>query len=297
MEFKKILLVGGTGYLGRHLTSFLKKSSCIDVFITGSKKSQQEGYFQIDFEQKDTFNNIQKLKFDLVIILASKLGALGIKSLNHPDLTINTLGYAVFLQYLYDNQITQKIIYTSSMTVYDSNNSIPVKEDDKIAPVNTYGLSKYLAEVITNFFCSQNNLKGVILRLPGIYGGDKNNGFIYNTIIKAKDNQLIELDTQGLVYWETIFINDLCEMIWAFLKQYQWELPSDIFNVSYGCETDFNNTAEFIVESLQKGNLNIKNEKKGYVPFYLSNDKISKLIEVKTDYFGQLKKYVNDMVL
>jgi len=297
MEFKKILLVGGTGYLGRHLTSFLKKSSCIDVFITGSKKSQQEGYFQIDFEQKDTFNNIQKLKFDLVIILASKLGALGIKSLNHPDLTINTLGYAVFLQYLYDNQITQKIIYTSSMTVYDSNNSIPVKEDDKIAPVNTYGLSKYLAEVITNFFCSQNNLKGVILRLPGIYGEDKNNGFIYNTIIKAKDNQLIELDTQGLVYWETIFINDLCEMIWAFLKQYQWELPSDIFNVSYGCETDFNNTAEFIVESLQKGNLNIKNEKKGYVPFYLSNDKISKLIEVKTDYFGQLKKYVNDMVL
>jgi len=133
--------------------------------------------------------------------------------------------------------------------------------------------------------------------LPGIYGGDKNNGFIYNTIKKAKDNQLIELDTQGLVYWETIFINDLCEMIWAFLKQYQWELPTDIFNVSYGCETDFNNTAEFIVESLQKGNLNIKNEKKGYVPFYLSNDKISKLIEVKTDYFGQLKKYVNDMVL
>ena len=183
------------------------------------------------------------------------------------------------------------------MTVYDSNNSIPVKEDDKIAPANTYGLSKYLAEVITNFFCVQNNLKGVILRLPGIYGGDKNNGFIYNTIKKAKDNQLIELDTQGLVYWETIFINDLCEMIWAFLKQYQWELPTDIFNVSYGCETDFNNTAEFIVESLQKGNLNIKNEKKGYVPFYLSNDKISKLIEVKTDYFGQLKKYVNDMVL
>jgi len=297
MEYEKILLVGGSGYLGRHLASFLKKSSCIDIFITGSKKSQQEGYFQIDFEQKETFNNIQQLKFDLVIILASKLGALGIKSLNHPDLTINTLGYAVFLQYLYDNQITQKIIYTSSMTVYDSNNSIPVKEDDKIAPANTYGLSKYLAEVITDFFCSQNNLKGVILRLPGIYGGDKNNGFIYNTIKKAKDNQLIELDTQGLVYWETIFINDLCEMIWAFLKQYQWELPTDIFNVSYGCETDFNNTAEFIVESLQKGNLNIKNEKKGYVPFYLSNDKISKLIEVKTDYFGQLKKYVNDMVL
>ena len=53
MEFKKILLVGGTGYLGRHLTSFLKKSSCIDIFITGSKKSQQEGYFQIDFEQKE----------------------------------------------------------------------------------------------------------------------------------------------------------------------------------------------------------------------------------------------------
>lgn len=297
MEYKKILLVGGSGYLGRHLTSFLKKSSCIDVFITGTKKSQQEGYFQINFEQEGTFINIQQHKFDLVIVLASKLGALGIKNLNHPDLTINTLGYASFLQYLYDNQITQKIIYTSSMTVYDSNNSIPVKEEDKIAPVNTYGLSKYLAEVITDFFCIQNKLKGVILRLPGIYGGDKNNGFIYNTIKKAKDNQLIELDTQGLIYWETIFINDLCEMIWAFLTRYQWELPIDTFNVTYGCETDFNATAEFIVASLQKGKLNFKNDKKGYVPFYLSNEKIGKLIEVNTDYFGKLNQYLNDMVL
>ena len=134
MEYKKILLVGGSGYLGRHLTSLLKKIPSSDIFITGSKKSKQKGYFQIDFEQQETYIKIQQHKFDLVIVLASKLGALGIKNLNHPDLTINTLGYASFLQYLYDNQITQKIIYTSSMTVYDSNNSIPVKEEDKIAP-------------------------------------------------------------------------------------------------------------------------------------------------------------------
>ncbi len=60
MEYKKILLVGGSGYLGRHLTSFLKKSYSIDIFITGAKKSHQEGYFQIDFEQEGTFINIQQ---------------------------------------------------------------------------------------------------------------------------------------------------------------------------------------------------------------------------------------------
>jgi len=81
------------------------------------------------------------------------------------------------------------------------------------------------------------------------------------------------------------------------LTQYKWELPIDIFNVTYGCETDFYATAEFIVASLQKGKLNFKNDKKEYITFYLSNEKISKLIEVKTDYFGKLDQYLNDKVL
>lgn len=298
MGYKKILLVGGTGYLGRHLTSLLKKSSGSDIFITGSKKMQQDDYFQIDFDKQETFINIRQLRFDLVIIFASKLGSLDTNILNHPDLTTNTMGYATFLQYLHDNQITQKILYTSSMTVYDPKNISPVREEARIGPVNTYGLSKYIAEVITEYFCVHNNFNGVILRLPGIYGGDKNNGFIYNTIKKAKDNLLIELDTKSLIYWETIYIYDLCEMICAFLKNYDWESSLEIFNVSYGCETDFNVTAEFIIECLKKGQIHFKNYKKGYVPFYLSNHKISKLIEVKTDFFGKLEKYItNDFEL
>jgi nucleoside-diphosphate-sugar epimerase len=55
---KKILLVGGTGYLGRHLLRQLEQEGS-EVFITGTRDLQQESYFQINFRKnfaKPQFN-------------------------------------------------------------------------------------------------------------------------------------------------------------------------------------------------------------------------------------------------
>ena len=181
------------------------------------------------------------------------------------------------------------------MTVYSPKNELPVIESSLIAPVNTYGLSKYLAECITSFICTNSNITGVILRLPGIYGGDKTSGFIYNTIHNLKHDKPVDISTKNLVFWETIHIDDLCFMIINFIKSYQWVQEIDVFNVCYGMETDFYGTFEFIKVNTGNKKALISEKAKGYSPFFLSNQKLKKIMQVKEDYFGKLKEFISEL--
>jgi UDP-glucose 4-epimerase len=286
----KILLVGGSGYLGRHLQRFL--SSYYTVFISGTKGNPEPNYFEINFLEPDTYRNIEHNKFDLVIILSSSLAGLGTNDLSKPDLLVNTSQLAVFLQFLSEHNVTRKIIYTSSMTVYGLECESPVQETALLKPFSVYGLSKKMAEEIIMFFSESHNIKSLILRIPGIYGGSREAGYVHNTIKKALASQPIVIDTSGIGYWEAIEIADLCYFIHQLVENYKWEAVSDVVNVSYGEQVDFIDTAKLIVTELgSESELIIHG--KGYVDFYLDNSKLKTVVDSSKNFADSLKKYIN----
>ncbi len=289
---KKVLLVGGSGYLGRHLSQkFL--SDGIHVTITGLKNSDRSNYRRIDFDDSETFSSIRDEKFDIILILASKLCSLGTCQVDHPDLKTNVLGLSHFLAYVKRNGNSDKLIYISSMTVYSPNNESPVEENAELDPLSTYGLSKKLAEGVFDFYCKNEESKGVIMRFPGIYGGDRKNGFIYDTIQKISSGKKVILNTSRLGYWETIHISDLVEMIAAFIARYEWNETMNTFNFSYGEETDFYSTACQIAKKLNRKDLIEMEGQPGYVTLHISNKKVSRYTKPLMDYWQRLEKYID----
>ena len=291
----RVLIVGGSGYVGRHLLKAV--SGIYEVTFTGMELySPEDNYCRVLYEDEKTFDAISSMKFDIAIILAAKLSSLDTTSLTHPDLYSNTLAYAKFLEYLGEHKLVKQMIYVSSMSVYSTKNSLPVQEDGIVDPFHTYGLSKHIAERISSFFCMHNPIKGLILRIPGVYGGERKSGYIYNCIVKCASNDPLRLNTQNLVFWEAINVNDLCRMIIKLLDTYQWEKDIDVFNVSYGEECDFYKTAYFIKESLNSKSEIIEEDSKGYIPFYLSNRKLSSIINITETYKPSLLTYIREVV-
>jgi hypothetical protein len=84
-------------------------------------------------------------------------------------------------------------------------------------------------------------------------------------------------------------------MIIDFIKKYQWKQKIDVFNVCYGMETDFYGTFEFIKANTGNQKAIISENAKGYTPFFLSNQKLKKIIQVKEDYFGKLKEFISEL--
>lgn len=284
---RNILLVGGSGYLGSHLRQFISNRN---IFYTST--SGNEGSIQLDLLNKNTFQNIGTRKYEEIFILASTLKGLGTTELKEEYLELDTLGLSSFLQYVGEQKLTEKIIYTSSMTVYGVENSLPVKEDGILKPLSTYGLAKKLGESVVKFYCQTGTIKGVVLRIPGIYGGNRKGGFIYNTALKCLNNDPIPLNTTGLGYWETIHITDLSQSIVDFLSHYKWENGFEQFNLGYGVKTDFLECASFIKDTLNSKSVVTMDSEKGYVDFYLDNSKIKKHSSVKGNYETSLKAYL-----
>lgn len=287
---KNILLVGGAGYLGSHLGKHLSSHS---VFYTS--RTKKENVIELDLLNKETFKNINGRSYDCIILLASSLKGLGTTELKAEFLDTDTAGLSAFLQYISENKLTGKLIYISSMTVYGTENMLPVNESAATVPISTYGLSKMLAEKIIDFFCNTHPVHGVILRIPGIYGGDRKSGFIYNTALKCIKDQPVELDTSSLGYWETINVDDLCDWIGQFIENYDWIKKSDIFNISYGIKTDFIECARFIKETLRSSSEITLKGNKGYADLYLDNSKVKKYAAVKDKYKESLVNYLNTL--
>ena len=288
---KRILLVGGTGYLGRNLRQSLLNNK-FSVYTTGTKTTKDPKQFVIDFDQPNTFKSLDNLKFDIILLLASKIDSIKTNSLNHSDLNSNVLGFGKFLEYLKNNRVGDKLIYISSMTVYSRENISPVIETGKLAPSHTYGLSKFLAEYVFEFFCKSAHYSGVVMRLPGIYGGDRKNGFIFNLIKRFTSKENIQLNSTGLGFWETIHIEDLNQMIIEFLKKYEWSKEMSVFNISYGEETDFYDTAKLISQVMKCENLLSIDPEKDYDKLFLSNKKISFYATPPMSFKKRLKRYI-----
>ncbi len=269
-----ILVVGGLGYIGRHF-----KQVFPDMIYTDRSHFDLNNIHEIE-------NFCKNIKIDICIILSAKISYDKNINFDEEPFKTNLGGLNNLLITLKNKSKDIKIIYFSSMTVYSNDNSSPVSEESNLLPLHSYGLSKVFAEQLIKYY----DLKSVVIRIPGVYGGDRKAGFIYNTIFKLKNNEDIIIDTEDLGYWETIHIFDLITIFKEFLSKYKFNTRNEVFNLAYGEETDFIKTVEFLKSKLNsKSSITIN---KKYKDFYLSNQKISDYLPEKLSYFNSLEKYL-----
>ncbi|WP_458700353.1 NAD-dependent epimerase/dehydratase family protein [Sulfurospirillum sp. 1307] len=269
-----VLIIGGKGYIGQHMKKIFP-----NAIYTNSK--------DFDLTKKDEIKNfITNINIDFCIILSSKITFNKKISIDSEPFLTNVEGLNNLLATFTELRKYPKIIYFSSMTVYDKNAVSPVKETSVLKPIHDYGLSKVFAENIINFY----NFNSVIIRIPGVFGGSRTDGFIYNTITKLIKNEYININTSNIGYWETIYIEDLIVLLKKFFEIYDFKRCFDIFNFSYGTKTDLIETAFFLKKELKSSSkIAIKKE---YSDLYLSNEKLNKYIDININYFSSLKKYV-----
>ena len=175
----KILVTGGTGYIGSHTCVELINSGhqvvIVDNFynskkdvldkiekITGTKPS----FYEIDILDKDKLEIVFKEnKFDAVIHFAG-YKAVG-ESVSIP-LTYykNNIAGSINLYELMEKYEVKNLVFSSSATVYGDDFEVPFKEEYGLGTTtNPYGTTKKMNEMILTDLCKANpNMSTVLLR-------------------------------------------------------------------------------------------------------------------------------------
>lgn len=220
---KRILVTGGTGYIGSHtIIELYKKGYEVDVLdnlfnskITVLDKIEEicgkrPGFYKIDLCDYDGMNELfVKNKYDLVIHFAG-LKAVGESVVKPLEYYENNVGGTINLLKCMKNNGVEKIIFSSSATVYGDPGDPKYVETMETGRnlANPYGKTKYMIEeILKDCAVADSKLEVVILRYfnpignhqSGLLGEDPNGipNNLMPIIMKVARGEIEELSVYG----------------------------------------------------------------------------------------------------
>ena len=185
-NFNSILVTGGGGYIGSHVTiSLLNKgynviaidnfSNCKRNVIKKIKKISNNNFsfYKCDINNyKKLVSIIKKEKIQAIIHFAA-LKSIEDANLNPRLYFKNNVNGSINLIKLSKKYKIKKFIFSSSATVYPPSNKAPFKENYKLGAINPYGETKLIIEDYLKNFCKYNkSFTAICLRYFNPVGAD-----------------------------------------------------------------------------------------------------------------------------
>lgn len=189
MKQKKILITGGTGFIGSNIANRLKKNNDVTIFDLREPLNHGLKFLKGSINEiNDVTNAIHG--FDIVIHLAASLGVINTEENPVSTLDTNIFGTRNVLEACKVNKI-KKIIFSSSSEIYGEPIKTPIEEKDRPIPITMYGISKLAAEEYIKSYSKNFGLKYTIFRLFNVYGDKQETAWVVpefvSRAIKNKD--------------------------------------------------------------------------------------------------------------
>ena len=183
----KILVTGGTGFIGSHTCVELLEAGYDVVIIDNLSNSKKEvvnfihkitnkkiSFYEGDVCDKNLLSKIfRENKIDAVIHFAG-YKAVG-ESVSKPLMYYrNNIDSTLSLLEIMSEFNCKKIVFSSSATVYGKPKSLPIKEDFPLSTNNPYGTTKLIIEgILQDLYKSDNDWAIAILRYFNPIGAHK----------------------------------------------------------------------------------------------------------------------------
>src|SRR3989344_526774 len=219
----RILLIGGTGFIGEYVTKELARlhHKVYVVHKSPLKAKNKFGgvrYFRTDLNLQNTQLKRIFKRVDVLVTLIQ------------PDLRQmkNVILAARGAKEL------KKIVYLSTLLLYPDSAS-PQKETAAPKPVTQYERKKYKEESMISRFAKKENYPLTVLRVATVYGDVKNKGIVNRVFLSLirRDDLTIRGGRSNLNLRDYIFVEDAAKLIAFFILSKQ-KKPLEVINISTG---------------------------------------------------------------
>jgi UDP-glucose 4-epimerase len=175
---KRVLVVGGAGYIGSHVAWVLQESGykvrIFDDFSNGLRR-RVDGFFEDVFvgdvlDRAEITNALSDV--DSVIHLAAKK-AVGESVTNPLKYYQYNVGGTLNLLAGMSAKRVKKLVFSSTAAVYSPSQKDSIAEEDETVPLSPYGATKLLSEKLISEVSRAEGLSSVSLRYFNVVGSSK----------------------------------------------------------------------------------------------------------------------------
>lgn len=273
---KKVLVTGGSGFVGRNLIERLLKNKDFSVYNLSRTAVDLPGVVNIPLQQDLIIPELGN-GFDYIIHTLALSNDRYCGDFDYAE-SVNIAFTKRIFQFASHQEKLKKIVHISSIILYDNINELPVKENGNLKlDWSNYSFTKGIAEKYAQYFSAKHSLPTIIFRLSNIYGPFQK---ISNSpfLVPSKIEQAIK---QGAI---TVF-NDKPKRDWIYAPDAAdaivKSLDSDFKGLlNLGCGQGIS-VGELIGEIAKQLNVEFKSENKpmtGPQNFYCDISEIKKAI-------------------
>jgi UDP-glucose 4-epimerase len=267
---KKILVVGGAGYIGAHIAWLLQEGGyqvrIYDDFSNGLK-SRIDGKFS-DVVIGDVLDRQALISacegIDAVIHLAAKK-AVG-ESVDNPlKYYENNVGGTLNLLAAMSLKGVKRIVFSSTAAVYAPSEKLSITEDDLTEPLSPYGQTKLLSEKLISAVAKAENLSAISLRYFNVVGAlrdefadnSKDNVVpkVFAALKAGKNPEIYGSDyptKDGSCIRDYIHVSDLAKAHLVALEKVFATNVDEVYNVGSGTGYSVTEMINQIAESIGK---------------------------------------------
>lgn len=260
---KKVLIAGGAGFIGSHLTEYFLKQNAevwvIDNFLTGSidniKRLLKKNHFYLLKEDLNSINLEEKLSnhlFDIIYHLASPASPVQYIRYSKETLLVNSYGAYKLLEFAKKDKNTI-FIYASTSEVYGDPKIHPQKENywGNVNPIGVracYDEAKRFGEAICMTYFRKYDLDIRIARIFNTYGPNmqKDDGrAISNFINQALLRKNIIIFGTGKQTRSFCYVSDLVYGLYLLSEK---KVKGEVINLGNPCEKRIIDIARLIAK-------------------------------------------------
>lgn len=251
----KILVLGINGFTGRHFQRYIKDNGLLTGYSFVGADKTIDPFLPVDYRETDLIatDELEKLiiheKPDYILNLAGNFTVADQDQL----LLINAELPHRILEIVAKNKIDVKnITLIGSAAEYGAAQRLPVKESDKLNPVNFYGLTKVFQTHYASFYHKVFDLNVCIARTFNIIGEGMSTALSISSFIK----QINEVKGEGSIHTGSLNTKrdylDIADVIDAYWKIMISGAPGSVYNVCSGRSVFIKDMLEHLIDKSGK---------------------------------------------
>ena len=241
-----ILIAGGAGFLGSHLTDLLIKNgysiTIVDDLSSGRESNLAGVMPDIEFVRKDISVFDSPKKFDVIINLASRASRVEWETFPVEVALSNSIGNNNLIKLALKNKALY--VYASSSEIYGNAEVVPTPET-YLGRVSTtgsrspYDEGKRFGESLVKSYEREYKLRSLIIRFFNTYGPRMRGGDFYGRVIDRFIQQAIAgvpitVYGDGTQTRSFTYVSDSVEALFALIKSGK---EGEVYNVGNDKET------------------------------------------------------------
>lgn len=267
---KRFLVIGGAGFIGSHVVAELLKYDVKEVLVYDNFARGKIDYLSAslsdprcrifpdggDIRETDVLDKAME-GIDGVFCLAA-LWLLHCKDYPRVAFDVNIRGFFNVLEACVKHNI-QKLVWSSSASVYGDAVELPMTEDHPFNNKNFYGATKIAGEAMATAFNDRYGLPVMGLRYMNVYGPHQDQTAAYTGVIpimlnKISANEQPVINGDGTQSYDFIYVEDVARFN---ILAMQSDIPYGNYNVGTEKQTSIKELCDTILR-LKNSSLVVK---------------------------------------